>query len=88
MATLGRFISKLGERALPFFKIMKMSRTFNWTPEADAAFEGLKKYLVSPPVMVAPQPREPLKLYLAARPHTVSAILVAEIGRASCRERV
>jgi hypothetical protein len=74
---LGRFISKLGERALPFFKLMKRKGPFEWTLEADAAFKDLKKYLTSPPVMVAPRPREPLVLYLAATPHSASAALVA-----------
>ena len=78
MASLGRFISKFGERALPFFKIMKRSGPFKWTPEAAKAFEDLKKYLASPPIMVAPRPREPLKLYLAATPQMASAVLVAE----------
>ena len=78
MASLGRFISKFGERALPFFKIMKRTGPFKWTPEAAAAFEDLKRYLASPPIMVAPRPREPLKLYLAATPQTASAVLVAE----------
>jgi hypothetical protein len=54
MAALGHFISRLGERALPFFKIMKHSSTFKWTPEALAAFEDLKRYLTSPPILVAP----------------------------------
>src|SRR5680860_1568030 len=78
MASLGRFISKFGERALPFFKIMKRSGPFKWTPEAEKAFEDLKKYLASPPIMVAPRPREALKLYLAATPQMASAVLVAE----------
>ena len=56
MASLGHFISKFGERALPFFKIMKRSGPFKWTPEAAKAFEDLKKYLASPPIMVAPTP--------------------------------
>ena len=77
IASLGSFISKLGERALPFFKLMKRSGPFKWTPEADAAFENLKRYLTSPPIMVAPRSREPLLLYLAATPHTASAALVA-----------
>src|SRR5664279_3061411 len=63
MAALGHFISKLGERALPFFKIMKRSGTFKWSPEAAAALEDLKRYLASPPVMVALWPCEPLRLY-------------------------
>ena len=38
VTALGRFISKLGERALPFFKLMKKKGPFEWTPEADRAF--------------------------------------------------
>ena len=57
---------------------MKRSGPFKWTPEAAKAFEDLKKYLASPPIMVAPRPREPLKLYLAATPQTASTVLVAE----------
>ena len=53
MAVLGRFISRLGERALPFFKIMKQSGSFEWTPEAAVTFEELKHYLASAPIMVA-----------------------------------
>ena len=59
VTALGRFISKLGERALPFFKLMKKKGPFEWTEEADKAFQDLKKYLTSPPVMVAPCPQEP-----------------------------
>ena len=54
VTALGRFISKLGERALPFFKLMNKKGVFKWTSEADRAFQDLKRYLTSPPVMVAP----------------------------------
>ena len=77
ITSLGRFISKLGVRALPFFKQMKRKEPFEWTPEADAAYEDLKRYLTSSPVMVAPRPLEPLVLYLAATPHSASAALVS-----------
>ena len=77
MTSLGRFVSKLGERALPFFKLMKKKGPFEWTPEADQAFQDLKRYLTSPPVMVAPRPLEPLVLHLSATPHSASAVLVA-----------
>jgi hypothetical protein len=33
---LGRFISRLGEHALPLFKLMKKPGAVQWTPEADA----------------------------------------------------
>ena len=35
VTVLGRFISKLGEHALPFFKLMKKKGRFEWTLEAD-----------------------------------------------------
>ena len=43
VTSLGRFISKLGERAHLFFKLMKRKEPFEWTPEADAAFQDLKR---------------------------------------------
>nr|CAH67174.1 H0211B05.11 [Oryza sativa] len=68
MAALSRFISRLGEKALPLFKLLKRSGPFTWTEEAERAFTQLKVYLSSPPVLVAPEPDEPLLLYLAATP--------------------
>jgi hypothetical protein len=78
MAALGYFIARSGEKALPLFKLMKCTGKFEWTPEADKAFAKLKRYLTSPPIMVAPTFREPLLLYIAATPRTASAVLVAE----------
>jgi hypothetical protein len=37
MAALGRFIARSGEKALPFFKLMKRAGKFEWTTEADKA---------------------------------------------------
>jgi hypothetical protein len=34
MAALGRFISKLGEKGLPFFKLLKKADKFIWDDEA------------------------------------------------------
>jgi hypothetical protein len=53
-AALGRFISKLGERGLRLFKLLKKTGRFEWTSEADQAFRVLKEYLSSLPVLVAP----------------------------------
>jgi hypothetical protein len=78
MAALGRFISKLGEKGLPFFKLLKKSDKFQWTEEADLALEELKTLLTSPPVMVPPAPKETLLLYISASTQVVSAMLVAK----------
>ena len=54
MAALSCFISRLGEKGLPFFKLLKASEKFSWTEEADVAFTQLKTFLTSPPVLIAP----------------------------------
>jgi hypothetical protein len=78
MAVLNRFISKLGERGLPFFKLLKHQEKFVWTPEADQALAMLKDFLSKPPVLTAPRKKEQLLLYLAATTHVVSTAIIVE----------
>jgi hypothetical protein len=78
MAALNRFISKLGERGLPLFKLLKHEEKFVWTPEADQALAQLKDFLSKPPVLTAPRKKEHLLLYLAAATHVVSTSIVVE----------
>jgi hypothetical protein len=42
LAALSRFISRLAERALPFFKLMQKSGPFSWTEEVERAFQEVK----------------------------------------------
>ena len=56
VAAMGRFISKSAERALPFFKILKKAGPMEWTPEAEASLQDLKRYPSSAPILVAPRP--------------------------------
>jgi dsDNA-binding SOS-regulon protein len=78
MAALNRFISKLGERGLPFFKLLKHQEKFAWTPEVDQALAQLKDFLSRPPVLTTPRKKEQLLLYLAATTHVVSTAIVVE----------
>jgi hypothetical protein len=78
LAALSRFISRLAERALPFFKLMRGSGPFAWTGEAERAFQKMKQYLTTLPVLVAPDPGETLFLYLAATAEVISMVLVTE----------
>jgi hypothetical protein len=78
LAALNRFISRLAERALPFFRILQKSGPFSWTEEAERTFQELKQHLVSLPILVAPEAGEPLYLYIAAASEAVSMVLVAE----------
>jgi hypothetical protein len=78
MEALGRFISKLGEKGLPFFKLLKKADEFVWDDEAQKAFEALKESLTTPPIMTPPIPNETLLLYISATTNVVSTVLVAE----------
>lgn len=78
VAALSRFISKLGEKALPFYQLMKKSDKFEWTQEAQDVFDHLKKTLTTSPVLVAPLENEPLYLYVSATNRVVSTVLVVE----------
>jgi hypothetical protein len=78
LAALSRFISRLAERLLPFFRLLRKSGPFSWTEEAEQAFQELKQHLVSLPILVAPEAGEPLYLYIAAATEVVSMVLVGE----------
>lgn len=78
MAALSHFIARLGEKGLPFFKLLRKHESFEWTKEANDAFEELKKYLTSTLVLESPRPDETLLIYVAATPQTVSGVLVVE----------
>ena len=45
MAALNRFISKLGEKGLPFYKLLKKVDKFQWTSEAQEALARTEKVL-------------------------------------------
>ena len=78
MATLSRFISRLGDKGLPFFKLLRKSDKFEWNDDASKAFQELKDFLTSPPVLAAPEDGEILLLYIAATTNVVSIVLVDE----------
>ncbi|GKV48613.1 hypothetical protein SLEP1_g55410 [Rubroshorea leprosula] len=73
VAALHRFISKSADKCLPFFKIMRSvaqkdesgkHKKFEWNQECQAAFEELKSYLSSPPLLTKAIDGELLYLYL------------------------
>jgi hypothetical protein len=78
MAALGRFISKLGEKGLPFFKLLKKADMFVWDDEAQKVFEALKESLTTRPVMTPQIPGEILLLYISATTNLISTVLIAE----------
>jgi hypothetical protein len=84
MAALSRFISRLGEREMLFYKLLKKVDKFQWTTEAQEALEALKKFLTIPSVLKPPhratasQLAEDLLLYISVTTHVVSTTLLVE----------
>ena len=81
VAALGRFISKSGDKCLPFFKALKKVKDFIWNEESHEAFEALKRYMTEPPLLAKPSEGEKLYLYLAISEQAISAVLVKEDGK-------
>jgi hypothetical protein len=78
MEALGRFISKLSEKGLTFFKLLKKANKFAWVEEAQKAFDTLKESLTTPLIMMPPTPGETLLLYISATTNVVSMVLIAK----------
>lgn len=78
LAALSRFIARAAERSLPFFKILRKRKDYQWTEEAEPAFGDLKKYLSTPPLLTRPRKGEVSYLYLGVAMEAISAVLIRE----------
>jgi ribonuclease HI len=78
LAALSRFISWLGEKGLPLYRLLKKHERFSWTVEAQEALDKLKATLAHASILTPPQGGEPLYLYVAATTQVVSAVIVVE----------
>ncbi|KAL0434704.1 UNVERIFIED_CONTAM: hypothetical protein Sradi_0178300 [Sesamum radiatum] len=76
IAALSRFISKSAEKSLPFFKVLRKIRNFEWDTSYQQAFEELKSYLAKLPLLVKPCQGDTLYLYLSTTPQEVSSVLL------------
>ncbi|KAL0420635.1 UNVERIFIED_CONTAM: hypothetical protein Slati_3086400 [Sesamum latifolium] len=78
IAALSRCISKSAEKSLPFFKMLRKAKTFEWGTPCQLAFEELKANLARLPLLVKPSPGETLYLYLSVAPQAISSVLIWE----------
>jgi hypothetical protein len=60
---------------------LKHEEEFTCGAEQRGAFEKIKEYLVSPPVLRAPKAGNPLKMYIAAQEWVIGAVLLEEDGK-------
>jgi hypothetical protein len=78
MEALNRLISKLGERGMPFYKLLQKVDGFQWNDQAGVAFIELKQDLKPLPPLVLPKPDDVLLLYVTATDTVVSTIITVE----------
>jgi hypothetical protein len=83
MTSLSRFISKLDEHGMLFYKLLHKVDRFQWDDQAAASFAQLKQYLKSLPTLVPPWPEHILLLYVAAMDAVVSTVISVERPDAS-----
>jgi hypothetical protein len=83
MAALSAFISKLGERGMPFYKLLHNVDGLQWDDQAVAALVELKQYLNSLPTLILPRPEDIPLLYVAATDAVVSTVISMERPEAS-----
>ena len=70
-----RFISQHSQRCRPFYEFLKGGALFEWKDKCQQAFDGLKRYLSSPPVLNPPISKKPLILYVSVIDNSIGAIL-------------
>jgi hypothetical protein len=56
----------------------KKHDNFQWTKEMQEEFKDLKKYLTTPPTLVAPEPHENLQLHISTTRNMVTTTIVIE----------
>ena len=79
VAALNKSVSKATDKCLPFFKILR--KAFEWTDQCQKAFQDLKVYLTTAPLLSSSILGEELYLYLAVSLHAVSSALIKEEGK-------
>ncbi|XP_011102020.1 uncharacterized protein LOC105180058 [Sesamum indicum] len=55
LASLNRFISQSVDKGLHFFRILRGAAKFKWDKSSQEAFDALKRYLSSPPLLTKPR---------------------------------
>ena len=75
---LNRFVSKLVNKCLPVFKILRKNKAFEWLDESKVAFQQLKEYLGLPLLLKVFNLGKELILYIFMSPTAVSVVLIKE----------
>ena len=62
---INRFIARLTDICELIFRLLRKNQPTVWNDDCQFAFEKIKEYFLSPPILVPPTPRRPFLLYLS-----------------------
>src|ERR1041384_1382643 len=62
---ISRFMSQLADTCGPMFKLLRKGSSHQWNEQCQEAFDKIKKYLLSPPILQPSRKGKPLLLYLS-----------------------
>ena len=83
-----RFIENFSKIAKPMTELLKKGKKFEWSEKAEESFQTLKTKLTTAPVLALPDTSKDFVIFCDALLQGLGCVLMQEIGRASCRERV
>ena len=72
---IARFISQLTNKYDPIFRLLRKQNPGEWNEACQEAFDKVKHYLSSPPVLVPSVPGRPLIFYLAVFNKSMGCVL-------------
>ncbi|KAH9299682.1 hypothetical protein KI387_031364, partial [Taxus chinensis] len=75
LQSVHRFISQLSDRCQPFHHLLRKNVHFEWDEHCQKAFDDLKAYLISPPVLTPLREGEPFYLYISMTDHALGAMI-------------
>ncbi|GFX56163.1 transposon Tf2-9 polyprotein [Trichonephila clavipes] len=69
-----RYIKNFAKRALPLTNLLRKDTPFEWTSEAQEAFDDIKKAILNPPVLALPDPDAELQITTDASSRGIGAV--------------
>nr|GEY75540.1 hypothetical protein [Tanacetum cinerariifolium] len=86
LAALSRFHSRGADKALLLLKMLKNytnKKIVQWTAKGEEAFQKMKEFIETVPMLMTPIKGKTLVMYLAASMERISAVLLVERGKTS-----
>lgn len=72
---ISHFIAQLTPVCKPLFKLLRKNISTQWNNDYQIAFDKIKNYLLSPPVLISTKPDHPLILYMTIHDCSMGCVL-------------